>query len=80
MARILQLCRLVNPLVAPDYLTQDYHSQTPYTYLMRVAPLTAGLAVVILGQIIGRDQRVNQPILQLHRQLIFIMHNSRPII
>jgi DNA-binding GntR family transcriptional regulator len=28
------------------------------------------LAVVILGQIIGRDQRVNQPILQLHRQLI----------
>jgi len=38
--------RLVNPQVAPDYLQQDYHRQTPYTYLMRVAPLTAGEHVV----------------------------------
>ncbi|CAH0190949.1 histidine utilization repressor [Erwinia aphidicola] len=38
--------RVVNPLVAPDYLQQDYHSQTPYTYLMRVAPLTAGEHIV----------------------------------
>ncbi|MGE9550663.1 histidine utilization repressor [Erwinia amylovora] len=38
--------RLVNPQVAPDYLQQDYHSQTPYTYLMRVAPLTAGEHIV----------------------------------
>lgn len=38
--------RLVNPQMAPDYLLQDYHSQTPYTYLMRVAPLTAGEHIV----------------------------------
>ncbi|QKJ86502.1 Histidine utilization repressor [Paramixta manurensis] len=38
--------RLVNPLMAPDYLNQDYLSQTPYTYLMRVAPLTAGEHIV----------------------------------
>ena len=38
--------RLVNPLVAPDYLSQDYHRLTPYTYLMQVAPLTAGEHIV----------------------------------
>ncbi len=38
--------RLVNPLVAPDYLSQDYHQFTPYTYLMQVAPLTAGEHIV----------------------------------
>lgn len=38
--------RLVNPQMAPDYLLQDYAGQTPYTYLMRVAPLTAGEHVV----------------------------------
>lgn len=38
--------RLVNPQMAPDYLQQDYHSVTPYTYLMRVAPLTAGEHIV----------------------------------
>ena len=31
--------RHVNPAVAPDYLTQDFTSQTPNAYLMRVAPL-----------------------------------------
>lgn len=31
--------RHVNPEVAPDYLTQDFTSQTPNAYLMRVAPL-----------------------------------------
>ncbi|MCU5772946.1 histidine utilization repressor [Erwiniaceae bacterium BAC15a-03b] len=38
--------RLVNPQMAPDYLRQDYASQTPYTYLMHVAPLTAGEHIV----------------------------------
>ncbi|RWR02112.1 histidine utilization repressor [[Pantoea] beijingensis] len=38
--------RLVNPLMAPDYLYQDYNSQTPYAYLIQVAPLTAGEHVV----------------------------------
>jgi GntR family histidine utilization transcriptional repressor len=31
--------RHVNPMVAPDYLRQDFNSQTPNAYLMRVAPL-----------------------------------------
>lgn len=31
--------RHVNPQVAPDYLTQDFTTQTPNAYLMRVAPL-----------------------------------------
>nr|CBX80111.1 Histidine utilization repressor [Erwinia amylovora ATCC BAA-2158] len=38
--------RLVNPFMAPDYLQQDYHNFTPYTYLMQVAPLTAGEHIV----------------------------------
>ncbi|WP_261641623.1 histidine utilization repressor [Erwinia mallotivora] len=38
--------RLVNPQAAPDYLRQDYLQQTPYIYLMRVAPLTAGEHIV----------------------------------
>ena len=31
--------RHVNPQVAPDYLSQDFNTQTPNAYLMRVAPL-----------------------------------------
>lgn len=31
--------RYVNPAVAPDYLRQDFSSQTPNAYLVRVAPL-----------------------------------------
>lgn len=31
--------RYVNPAVAPDYMAQDFGSQTPNAYLMRVAPL-----------------------------------------
>jgi GntR family histidine utilization transcriptional repressor len=31
--------RWVNPAVAPDYMAQDFASQTPNAYLMRVAPL-----------------------------------------
>ena len=34
--------RCVNPLVAPDYLKQDFDRVTPYTYLTQAAPLTAG--------------------------------------
>ena len=35
--------RHVNPEVAPDYLTQDFTSQTPNAYLMRVAPLASSV-------------------------------------
>ncbi|NIF22705.1 MULTISPECIES: histidine utilization repressor [Pantoea] len=38
--------RLVNPLMAPEYLQHDYEQETPYTYLMNVAPLSAGEHVV----------------------------------
>ena len=38
--------RHVNPEVAPDYLSQDFASQTPNAYLMRVAPLQ-GVSFVI---------------------------------
>ncbi len=31
--------RYVNPSVAPDYLAQNFNSQTPNAYLMHVAPL-----------------------------------------
>ncbi|MCX2946339.1 histidine utilization repressor [Rahnella perminowiae] len=34
--------RFVNPETAPDYLQQVLNKQTPYTYLMEIAPLTAG--------------------------------------
>lgn len=34
--------RFVNPDAAPDYLQQVMNSATPYTYLMKIAPLTAG--------------------------------------
>ena len=31
--------RFVNPMCAPDYLTVDFHKETPHQYLMRMAPL-----------------------------------------
>lgn len=38
--------RLVNPTLAPDYLSQDFASQTANQYLTRVAPLTEADHVV----------------------------------
>lgn len=38
--------RYVNAQVAPDYLQQDFTEETPYAYLTRVAPLSAGEHVV----------------------------------
>lgn len=32
--------RYVNPLLIPEYLQQDFQSQTPHEYLSRIAPLT----------------------------------------
>src|SRR5476651_1916726 len=34
--------RFVNPEMAPDYLQEVLNKQSPYTYLMTIAPLTAG--------------------------------------
>lgn len=38
--------RYVNPVVAPDYLQQDFLKITPHDYLSRVAPLTEGEHIV----------------------------------
>ena len=38
--------RYVNAQIAPQYLQQDFVEETPYAYLTRVAPLTAGEHVV----------------------------------
>ncbi|GAB3625374.1 histidine utilization repressor [Pandoraea terrae] len=43
--------RFVNAPLAPQYLEQDFTTHTPYSYLQRVSPLTAGEHVVeaVLG-------------------------------
>jgi len=38
--------RWVNPLMAPDYLLQNYQLQTPYIYLNQAAPLTSGEHII----------------------------------
>ncbi|WP_353152672.1 histidine utilization repressor [Pollutimonas bauzanensis] len=38
--------RLVDAIVAPDYLDQDWQRMTPNEYLMRVAPLPTGLYTI----------------------------------
>ena len=65
--------RHVNPGVAPDYLAQDFTSQTPNAYLMRVAPLQ-GVSFEIeacappaeVGELLR--MRAGEPCLVLHRQ------------
>jgi len=65
--------RYVNPQVAPEYLSQDFTTQTPNAYLMRVAPLQ-GVNFEIEAS--GPPPRVQEllqmpelePCLVLHRQ------------
>lgn len=65
--------RHVNPAVAPDYLTQDFATQTPNAYLMRVAPLQ-GVSFVIeavlppaaVAEMLAMP--AGEPCLVLHRQ------------
>lgn len=65
--------RHVNPEVAPDYLAQDFTSQTPNAYLMRVAPLQ-GVSFAIeaclppagIGEMLAMP--ANEPCLVLRRQ------------
>ncbi len=42
--------RLVDATVAPDYLEQDWHRQTPNEYLMQVAPLPVGRYLIEIRQ------------------------------
>lgn len=65
--------RHVNPEVAPDYLSQDFGSQTPNAYLMRVAPLQgvsfsleAALPPPAVADMLR--MREGEPCLVLHRQ------------
>lgn len=65
--------RHVNPAVAPDYLAQDFATQTPNAYLMRVAPLQ-GVSFVIeavvppaaVAEMLAMP--AGEPCLVLHRQ------------
>lgn len=65
--------RHVNPDVAPDYLSQDFTTQTPNAYLMRVAPLQ-GVSFVIeavlpppaVAEMLAMPP--TEPCLVLHRQ------------
>lgn len=65
--------RHVNPAVAPDYLAQDFATQTPNAYLMRVAPLQ-GVSFVIeavvppaaVAELLAMP--AGEPCLVLHRQ------------
>lgn len=65
--------RHVNPKVAPDYLRQDFTTQTPNAYLMRVAPLQ-GVSFEIeacvppraVGELLHMPP--GEPCLVLHRQ------------
>lgn len=65
--------RYVNPNIAPDYLTQDFSSQTPNAYLMRVAPLQ-GVQFSIEACMPGTDvaemlnMESTEPCLVLRRQ------------
>lgn len=65
--------RHVNPRIAPDYLAQDFGSQTPNAYLMRVAPLQgvsfeieACVAPPAIGELL--QMAAGEPCLVLHRQ------------
>ncbi|MCM2295296.1 histidine utilization repressor [Rhodoferax sp.] len=66
--------RFVNPVVAPDYLQQDFSTQTPNAYLMRVAPLQAVHFVIEacsppanIREML-RMTLLQEPCLLLHRQ------------
>jgi GntR family histidine utilization transcriptional repressor len=65
--------RHVSPQVAPDYLAQDFTTQTPNAYLMRVAPLQ-GVSFEIEACEAPRhiadmlQMRASEPCLVLHRQ------------
>lgn len=65
--------RHVNPKVAPDYLAQDFTTQTPNAYLMRVAPLQgvsfeieACAPTAAVGELL--QMPTGEPCLVLHRQ------------
>ncbi|MCE9680528.1 histidine utilization repressor [Shewanella sp. AS1] len=65
--------RFVNPKLVPDYLTQDYRSQTPHEYLSQVAPLTEArhtIEAVVVNEQQGAHLQiaVTEPCLQLLRR------------
>ncbi|WP_158783207.1 histidine utilization repressor [Pantoea sp. BAV 3049] len=65
--------RQVNPLIAPDYLQQDFTKLTPHAWLTRVAPLTAGEHVVEAVSTSEEERQLLQisagePCLQIQRR------------
>ncbi|MGB9098816.1 histidine utilization repressor [Erwinia sp.] len=65
--------RQVNPLVAPEYLQQDFTQSTPFAYLTQIAPLTAGEHVVEAVSASDEERQllqiaVGEPCLQIQRR------------
>ncbi len=65
--------RFVNPVFAPDYLSQDFTTTTPSKYLMSVAPVSDIEHIIEAGLPDRKTQQLlkikaNDPCLFLHRQ------------
>jgi len=65
--------RYVRPKAVPDYLAQDYTAITPYSYLIKVAPLTAAEHVIIAVKPTRREAellkiKLSDPCLLLRRR------------
>ncbi|MDJ0781805.1 MAG: histidine utilization repressor [Desulfosarcinaceae bacterium] len=65
--------RYVNPVVAPDYLNQDFTRITPTNYLLKVAPVTKVEHIIEAVRPDGETCRLlemgaDEPCLVLHRQ------------
>lgn len=65
--------RCVNPLTAPDYLREVFNHNTPYDYLIKVAPLTAGehrVEAVSASETQSRylQLKEHEPCLVIHRR------------
>jgi GntR family histidine utilization transcriptional repressor len=65
--------RLVNPLIAPDYLDQDFTRITPYVHLMACAPAERVEHVVEAirpdaAAVVSLDITPDEPCLRIHRR------------
>ncbi len=65
--------RHVNPKVAPDYMGQDFSSQTPNVYLMRVAPLE-GVSFEI--EACAPSSRIRELLLMLPHEPCLVLHRQ----
>jgi len=64
--------RFVNPVVAPEFLQQNFDRMTPSEYLLRIAPVTEAEHVVEAAPVESRIRKLlqmpsHEPCLILHR-------------